>query len=198
MVFRSFDIYRRPYSVILDPGEGLATTTLCEESFLQSLILHSVLLQCPHMLPRGSNFVQIQTYLWNISSFPLLYRCLAMTEKSVMCTTNSFFCWTEYSFSMVPIVIKWIVSSKCPSVTHTAKSYVSSNPSSKLVGSSPISICDKWSSPAFKRLGFTTTSKSYSWNNKSHLHMRPPNTCLLTKCFSMRWLVYILKCPPSK
>lgn len=50
----------------------------------------------------------------------------------------------------------------------------SGSPSSKLVGSSPVSIHDKWSGLAFKRPDLTMTSKSYSCNSKSHLHTRPP------------------------
>ena len=44
MDFQSFDIYREPYNVLMNPSDGLATTTLREEYFVWSLILHSVLL----------------------------------------------------------------------------------------------------------------------------------------------------------
>ena len=60
------------------------------------------------------------------------------------------------------------------SVTCTIKICMLGNLPSKLVGFLSVSICDKWSGPAFKHLGSTTTSKSYSWNNKSHLHRCPP------------------------
>jgi len=44
MVSPSFDIYRRPYSELLNPGVGSATIALREESFVQLHVLHSVLL----------------------------------------------------------------------------------------------------------------------------------------------------------
>jgi len=174
MAFRSFDICRRPYSVLLNPSEGLATTTLYEESFVWLLVLHSVLLQCPHVLLRGSDFIQIQVCTFTISHhFRFYIGALRWTEKTDVRTSNSFFCWIEYSFGMVHVVKKWIISSKFLSMTRTTKGCASGNPSSKLVGSSLVSICDKWSGPVFRRSGFTTTPKSYSWNNKSHLHMCP-------------------------
>ena len=51
MVYLSFDIYHKPYNVLLNPDEGLATITLRGESFLWLPVLHSVLLQCPHVIP---------------------------------------------------------------------------------------------------------------------------------------------------
>lgn len=44
MVYLSFDIYHKAYSVLLNLDEGLATTTLCGESFAQLFVLRSVLL----------------------------------------------------------------------------------------------------------------------------------------------------------
>ena len=43
MVYLYSDIYHRPYTVLLNPGEGLATITLRGESFVWFLLLHSVL-----------------------------------------------------------------------------------------------------------------------------------------------------------
>lgn len=105
---------------------------------------------------------------------------------------------TKYPSSVVPLVRKGIISSKWPSAISTANNCVLGNPFSKLVGSSPYSMCDRWSGPVFNRLGFTTTSKSYSWNNKSHLQIQPPNTSLLTRYFNAEWSIYILKWPPRK
>ena len=45
IVFLSFDIHRRPYNALSNPGVGIATITMREEYSMQSRILHSVLLQ---------------------------------------------------------------------------------------------------------------------------------------------------------
>ena len=113
--------------------------------------------------------VSLPEYHCNISSVPILNRCPTMTVKSATFTTNSFFCLIEYPFGAIHAVRKCIISSKWPSTTCTTISCASGNPSSKLVGSSPISMHERWFGPAFNHLGFTTTSKSYSWNNKIHL-----------------------------
>jgi hypothetical protein len=46
--------------------------------------------------------------------------------------------------------------------------------------------------------GFTTTSKSNSWNSSSHRQMRPSSTGLFTRYFKVEWSVKNLKCPPNE
>ena len=70
--------------------------------------------------------------------------------------------------------------------------------SSRLLGSSPLSILEIWSSPKFNQSGLIIISKSNFWKRRSHHWIFPPNTRLLTKYFNAKWSVYILKCPPSK
>lgn len=66
-----------------------------------------------------------------------------MAENYAMHTTNSFFYWMEYSFGVVPVVKKWITSSKWSFAMRTAKSCASGSPYSKFVDSSPVLIREK-------------------------------------------------------
>ena len=139
-----------------------------------------------------------KTYMHNISFGPNLYKCLVISVKSATRTTSCFFCCVVYESGDVPVVKKWMMSWNWSSTISMENNYASGRQSSKLIGSSPDSILDKWSGPAFNLPGFTMTSKSYSWKRRSHLQIFPPNTTFFTRYLRDEWSVNILKWEPSK
>ena len=67
----------------------------------------------------------------------------------------------------------WAISSNSTEIASIQNRCASGKSSLTHVGSSPVSIWDKWLGPTFNLPGLTTTSNSNSWNSSSHRQILP-------------------------
>ena len=76
------------------------------------------------------------------------------------------------------------ISSNSAGISSIRNKCASGKSSSTLVGSSPVSIRDKWSGPTFSLPGLTTTLNSNSWNISTHQKILPWYKGLFMRYFS--------------
>ena len=108
------------------------------------------------------------THLLRMSYNPILYKNPFIRLYGVAFIDKICFFFVLIPSGACPSSKNWAISSNSTGTSSIQNRCASGKSSSTPIGSSPVSIRDKWSGPTFNLPGLTTTSNSNSWNNSSH------------------------------
>ena len=129
------------------------------------------------------------THQWCTASKPILYKnpLMRLYVAALMAKIGFFFMHIPSGAS--PFSKNCAIFSNSARTTSIRNKCVFDKSSSNPIGSSPLSIRDKWSGPTFNFPGMTMTLNSNSWNRSSHRQILPWCKGLFTRYFSAWWLV---------
>ena len=113
------------------------------------------------------------THLLRMSSNPILYKNPFIRMYGATFIDKICFFFVIIPSSVCPSSKNWAISSNSTRTDSIRNKCASGKSSLNPIGSSPVSILDKWSGPTFNLPGLTTTSNLNSWNNSSHQQICP-------------------------
>ena len=113
------------------------------------------------------------THLLRMSSRPILYKNPFMRLYGATFMAKICFFFLLMPSGSCQSSKNLAISSNSARTVSIRNKCASGKLSSTPVGSSPVSIHDKWSGPTFNFPGLTTTLNSNSWNRSSHRKILP-------------------------